>query len=467
MALVTGVPNKDVNKEPNLKERLKKRNKQRKTVRYVGAKSPIPAQIIDQEEYAQFYKIFKDVFIPYAGTDNGTADGMLRFLINLSEVSPTKWAVIDSKQRFSLSGAIEVHKKTDPDYLIEDEVEEVSIQDRKDFIGWIKESIELIGTDGRKISVKSFAKARLKSIEECGNFYFLMSKVDVLGNKKLQCRIIEPTQCKYAVVGDGEEPIIGVSKVWTLSYIQRKKPKYYPRYPEFDLVDGVERCIVHEKNDNGRWYGKPNDLASLNYQYLEYQNSDYLNTETENQFTGKALIEFEAAEGQNVIDDEGSQDNGFDSFADEVAYTFSPKSDDPLSLMVTERPAGANAVFVHEFSPNTNENWYRVTGEDAERQILKAHNWSKKLLGLTEASGLSTNEFKDVFQIASVTTIKGIQDEANYCINNIILKEAIEFYEQPQYEELSLVFTSPFKNMLVEEKEAEEKVEKQTNNPND
>ena len=86
---------------------------------------------------------------------------------------------------------------------------------------------------------------------------------------------------------------------------------------------------------------------------------------------------------------------------------------------------------------------------------------------MTEASGLSTNEFKDVFQIASVTTIKGIQDEANYCINNIILKEAIEFYEQPQYEELSLVFTSPFKNMLVEEKEAEEKVEKQTNNPND
>ena len=117
MTLVSGTQVSDRYSE-HPKERMDaiRNNPNRRLVRYQGSASPVPEQIRDQGDYMKFFRMYKDVFIPYAGADNYTSHSLLYFLLSLSEVSPTKCSVIESKKVFSLSGAIDIQRLEDPDF---------------------------------------------------------------------------------------------------------------------------------------------------------------------------------------------------------------------------------------------------------------------------------------------------------------------------------------------------------------
>lgn len=451
----TGVPASN-DDELNLKQRLNRRNRAQKTMRLAKRQGPIPAQIRDSDEFSKFFKFYKDVFIPYAGTSNSSSQGLLTFLLSLKELSPTKCAIIKSKKQVALSGKIRITKRIDPDFDLELD-DQAATNERMAVYEFIKDNLEFRGVGNEVLSVKEFAKACFEFEESCGNYYVLISKVETLGQRQIQYRIIPPDECLYLATKEGDPKIIAVSKHWELNYIQRNPIKKYAVYPDFDQEeDGVERSIYHCKSGNYRWYGRPDDIGSLSYQFLEFQNIDYLNTETEGKFTGQVLIELEEGEGESIIDDAGAQESGFDSFAQQVQQSFTNKSDDPLTIMVLSRPAGASSAFVHQFQPNTNEEWYQVTNSEAERQILKANNWPKKLLGLAEAKGLSTNEFMDVFKIASVTSIRDIQEKVEYSFNSVLLPIAYNFYERQELYDFSLQFTSPYEELLIQQQEAQD-----------
>jgi len=440
---------------------LKTRAKARKLQRLTGAKSPIPAQIKDTGEYKNFFATYKDVFIPYAGTVNSTSQSLLNFLLSLSELSPTKGSIIRAKYLFSLSGKMRIQRNLDFNFDFEGDTDPGEDQKRS-FIETLRDRIKLFGSDGRELTIKDFVKVRQRHLEACGNFYFFVSRSELLGDRRIEYRIIEPDECLYLITPEGDPKILATSKYWSLDYIRRNPPRLTPVYPNFAPDDtGVERSIVHEKTD-GRWYGRPEDINSMLYQFLEFQNVDYLNTETKSRFTGQVFIEVEEADPNTIISDEESQESGFDSFADELHENFSNKTDDPLTIMVTSRPYGARHALVEQFRPNTSQDWYKVTNEEAERQILKSHNWPRKLLGLAEASGLSTNEFKDVFEVASATTIKEIQESAGHCINELVIRPAFEFLGITDFNDLAIEFTSPFREMLIEREEAEQEINETT-----
>jgi len=353
MSIKTGVDSSVPNEsgDYNVKQSLKQRARVRKIERLTKSGSPIPAQIKDAGEYARFFNLYKDVFIPYAGTENYTSQGLLNFLLSLSQLSPTKCSVIRSQYQFALSGKIQIVRAMDTDFDVEQDPEDVSEQEKRDFVGFVRQ-VEIIGIDGHPISFREYARIRHEYITACGNFYVLVSRFESLGVRKIQFRIIEPNECLYVVTPEGEPRIIGVSKYWTHDYITRNPVSLYPAYPEFIEEDGVERSIIHEKT-NGTWYGRPEDMGSMLYQFLEYQNVDYLNTETKSRFTGQVFIEVEEAENASLIDDEESQSNGFDSFADEIQENFSNKSDEPLTVMITSRPYKAGPAQVVQFRPGS------------------------------------------------------------------------------------------------------------------
>lgn len=442
----------------SVKEGLKRKGRKSRQAKIIQAKSPIPEQIKDKDEYREFFKTYKDVFIPYAGTDRHTSNGLLGFLLSLPDLSPTKNSVIESKAFYSLSGKIKISKKIDPEFMVEREDQQPGADEAQIFIDFLKE-LDLRGVDGQPISIRDWANIRLSHIETCGNFYYLVSKSVLAGSRAIQFRIIPPDECLYLATKDEEGQVIAVSKYWTEDYITRNPPKMYAVYPE-SLTDesGVERCMVHEKTRSGdtRWYGRPRDMGSLSYQFLEYQNADYLNKETEGGFTGKVFIEVEEAETGSIISDEDSQQDGYDSMADQLELSFTNKSEDPMSIFFTTRPSGARGAVVDQFAANTSENWYKIINEEAERQILKTHNWPKKLLGLTEATGLSTNEFLDIFKIVSATTIKAIQEDSYFGFNEIIIPMALEFMEVAVGDDLTIEFTSPFYEMLKDEADTQE-----------
>ena len=74
---------------------------------------------------------------------------------------------------------------------------------------------------------------------------------------------------------------------------------------------------------------------------------------------------------------------------------------------------------------------------------------------MAEASGLSTNEFMDVFKIANVTSIRDIQQKSEYAFNSVLLPVAYEFYNRTDLNDYSIQFTSPYEELLIQQKAAE------------
>ena len=64
------------------------------------------------------------------------------------------------------------------------------------------------------------------------------------------------------------------------------------------------------------------------------------------------------------------------------------------------------------------------------------------------ATGFSSDEFLQQFEVYDATTNKDLQTEFAAAINDIIFKEAVEFFETPEFADLGIQFTSPFTDLL-------------------
>lgn len=420
-------------------------------IRFKEPESPIPAQIQDAEEYARFFKVWKNVFVPYAGTDNYSSHSLLHFLLSLAELSPTQAGVIRAKKFFAFGGKVHVSRREDPVFDI-GETADVNDAERSRFLDFLKQ-IQIYDASDNSISVRDLAEIWLQDDESCGNYYFEIVKSQVGSQKAFRVYTHQPTHCLYLATDKYEPRYIAVSPYWTIDYLNRKGFDLLPAYPNWsEDEDGMQRTIVHIKTGNYTWYGRPASIASLLDQFYEFQNADYKTKATANHFMAQALIEFEDGEG-TIIDDQAAQEAGFPSFARQLELNFSNESRRPQRVMAVTRPHGAKEAFVHEFKPQTNEAWFRMTGEDAEKNILKSHAFPRRFLGVDSATGISTNIFLDEFETLLSPLIGKLQQEIADVFNSIIVKEAADFFEMQEMADLGVKFTTPYASMIQQRKE--------------
>lgn len=421
-----------------------------RTFRFDLPKSPIPAQIEDAEEFRRFFKTYPDLFIPYAGTSTYTSHSLLAFLISLAELSPTQSGVIQAKKRLAFGGKVKIVRRSDPVFDL-GEPTPATTGESKQFFDFLQQ-IQIYDNGGGLISVRDLAKYQLEDDEASGNVYFELVRTEFMGQRSFKVYTHRPTNIMYFAQ---EEPrMIAVSPIWTTDYLYRNRPDILPVYPNWiDDGNGSQRTMVHIKNGNYTWYGRPGSIASILDQFLEFQNADYKSKQTATQFTGQALIETEDENpGTSLLNDQDAQDSGFRDTVDRFAKNFTNESSRPQRVLLMSRPYGAKQAFVFQFSPNTQENWFKVTGEEAENNILKAHSFPKHLLGMPTSTGLSNNVYLDVFEIYDVSVNRDIQTEFAANINDIIVKEAAEFYDMPGMSELGVQFQSPFVELLNQRK---------------
>lgn len=420
-------------------------------IRFQNPESPIPAQIEDGEEYARFFKAFRQVFVPYAGTNNHSSHSLLHFLLSLSELSPTKAGIIRAKKFFAFGGKVKIARRDDPVFDI-GEVKEVSLAESSQFLDFLK-LIQIYDASESLISVRDLSEIWLEDDEGCGNFYFEMVRSTVGNQKAFHVYTHEPTHCLYLATNKYEPRYIAVSPYWTIDYLNRKGFDVLPVYPNWsDSGDGLHRTMVHIKTGNYTWYGRPGDVATMLDQFYEFQNADYKTKATANHFMSQALIEVEDGEG-DIIDDEAAENAGYPSTARQLELNFSNESRRPQRVMMMTRPPGAKEAFVHEFKPATNEKWLRTTGEDAEKNILKAHAFPRRFIGIDSTTGFSTAVFLDEFETLLSPLIAKIQQEIADVFNSYIVKEASDFFGMPDMQELGVKFTTPYETMIQQRKE--------------
>lgn len=393
--------------------------------RFDNPQSPVPAQIQDVEEVRRFFIDFD--FVPYAGTERYTSHALQAFLLSLSGLSPTQSGIIQAKKRMAFGGKVQIIRRDDPTFDLGEPAPATDAEKRQ-FFEFLN-LIQIFDVADNRISVRDLVKYQFENDEGNGNFYFEMVRVDVRGEKMFRVYDYDPTHCLYVATNPGDPRYIAVSPIWTTDYINRNPPKVLPVYPYWsDDGQGVQRTIVHIKNGNYTWYGRPISQASILDQFLEFQNADYKSKHTATNFVGQALIEVEDADQDGgLLDDSTAQTDGFRDAVDQFGKNFTNEARKPQRVLLMSRPAGAKQAFVFQFNPNTQEQWFKVTSEDARDNILRSHGFPGHLLGIDMATGFSSNIYLDVFEIYDATMNKDIQTEFAATVNDIIVKEAAMF----------------------------------------
>lgn len=430
------------------------RHEVNRTFKLHEIENPIPNEIKDTDEIK---KLFIDwPFIPFAGYEKVTAHCLLQKMIDFKNLSVTHGACIESKKSFAFGGRIDIVRNYSPIFDLGEE-EEVSIDLKREYI----EAVNKINLNG-----ETWASIRCKfseSFDTTGNEWLEIVLTETIGVKGAGIFHHQATDCLYVATEPNEDRKVAVSCRWDDNYLRENPPRYLPLFPNFNKYpDGTIRSMVHVKNGDFKWYGRPQSYSSFIDQYNEYQNRIYLAKQSKKGFIGQVLLEYEEMEAKGLQRvDQNAKEAGFKNTADRFNKNFTNDGKDPSTAIVTSRPFGAKPMLVHQFQPNTNEKYFTEIGSLTRTNIIMSHDWSEMLLRSDGASGFSENIVDKIFDTKSATTILTRQTLVDSTINTI-LDTIMEWFGIDKFKGLAQVSKSPIQKML--EQKAEQSLENTNTN---
>ena len=284
-----------------------------------------------------------------------------------------------------------------------------------------------------------------------GNDYLEIIESIIAGERLDRLVLHQATDCLYAISEDNEVNRIAISCNWSENYLRRYPPKsipVFPFYAEFES-DGTNRTIIHEKDGNYKWYGRPKVLSALADMYNEHQSRVYISKQLKKGFIPQLILEVEAEENTKFSPLNNHQDaqDGFQNTAHRLEQNYTNEGDDPTTVLFMERPYGAKAFTAKEISGNSNENYFDKILSISRCNIVMAHDWSEALLRKDKTSGFNSQMFMDVFKIESATKILEVQEMVGSILNKAI-KAIAKRRGLTQFENLSIKFKSPIQKLV-------------------
>lgn len=410
---------------------------------FADVHNPLALEIKDPEEILKTFKRWP--LIPFAGTHQQSNHGLLYFLNSGKFISPTLGACHESIKSYAFGSKMDIGYIEDEDFDLGDSKADLSSDKKKEFRGFLKESLVLADN----LSYTQLSENLYGSFKDNGNYFIELIHTETLGIKQSTVHYHPTDNCCYWATLKDQPKCIAISPLWGEQYLRDHPPSIIPLYPNYNLQkDGSKRTIIHVKNGNFNWYGRPDWIGSWMSVFREYQDADYLVKMAANQFTGQVFIELEDddIENDDPWDSEGAIESGFDSVTDRIAENFTAKGKDPQSVMVSTRPAGANSAFIYQFKPVTNEKFFKVTSALARQKIIENNQWSERLLGNAVSEGFSSDAFISELKTKEVSVLRRYRNKISYGLN-VVINEVIKFQGATQYESLGLVFKSTIEEM--------------------
>lgn len=363
-------------------------------------------------------------FIPFLDG----SDANLALFRKLSELSTTHGSTISRICSYAFDGGFLVKKQPIPGIKtkFDNSVSELEEQLMVDFV------LKFTTFD----NLLNIAKRLGKNYKTYGNAILELGFIDIGGIKKIDIICHDVENFRYFASINNDDRIGLISPKFDSYYLLTNEPRVIPMYPNFDTSKkGVKRTLIHIKNDVvGRpYYGLPNSVQSLNYQFLEYQQGKYTIEGYANDWTAKVFLEISVPS----MDEDNDSDT---AFSDNLHNVFTNNGEDKKTALVRFKPDGVTETKVHEFSSNTNENFHKTMGEIASSKIIESHDWHPILNSKTSGSMGNSNEFENVYTQKYTSVIMPFQETILTPIN-ILLKEASYFFET-NIDSLSLGFVN-------------------------
>ena len=406
-------------------------------------KNPIPDEVRDPEEIQGLFKKWN--FVPYAGTTTHSGQMLLVWYLMLAQLSPTHNACISKKLKYAVGGKAMPIRSEDPEWDTGEERKDLSPADKTRYRDTVNEFIEFEG------GVTKFHRRMGWSYEATGNAWVEMRYSEMNGQGRVHLKFHRVTHCLYVNTKVGEMRIVAVSPKWDSAYLDKHPPRYVPTYPNFVKdEDGVIRTMFHLKNGDNEWYGRPESAGADLYKYREVQDAVYLVKQAGANFTGQLIIEVEDDDPEfaPAIEDEKSQSVGFNGFADRFERNYTQKADDPQSVLVTARPYGSRPMFIFQVKPNTNQDWYKVTGEIAEQKIIRAHGCTPRFMGFEVANGFSQDVFVSDYVMNMEPVINSLREELTRFTNDQLNVAWLELLKKPEWTAFSVSFMPPIQTAI-------------------
>lgn len=419
--------------------------------------NPIPGEIQDDDSLSKLLEKWQ--LVPYAGKDKSTGDSLLVWLLMLAQLSPTHGACIRKKIKYAVGGRVTFTRAKDPDFDIGEESNPMSAAEKSAYMEAIKKFIAWEG------GIRNVHKRAAWQFETNGNSFIELSFSKVLDQPRVSLKSYKTTNVKYKLTKPDEMRVVAISPVWTAEYLKKNPPRFVPIFPNF-VVDenGVKRTMFHLNGSDTTWYGRPESESASLYMYRELQDSIYLVKQSAGNFVGQLIIEVEDDDPETApaIEDDDAKENGFTNFPERLERNFTNKGDDPQSVLVTARPYGSRPMFVHQIAPNTNENWYKVTGEISEQKILRAHGCTLRFMGFDAANGFSTDAFVSDYVMNMEPVINGLRETIT-SFTNKIMSVCWALVGMEQMNDFSISFSAPIQNEI----ERFQQAQNQSNQPAD
>lgn len=409
---------------------------------------PIAEECVDPRELHNFFE--KNEYVPYAGYRHDSQHTVLRFIDNLATLSPTLGGVINTLTHHCFGGKAMIRRIVDPDFDIGEESPELPGEVRKNYIAWLR-TIDLGQRDWSSLRVGLF-----RSLKANGNAWLEVSIAQSMGGNKVVLTCHQTKNTLYRIPELYAPRSVAISKSWDKKYLKKYPPDILPVFPHYETTkDGTIRTMIHVRLGDNDFYGRPDWWPCAHDAFLEIKNKEYLLKAAHNNFTGKVLIEFADDLGNNTAtNDEEARKAGFSNSHDRWIHNFTDQGDEPTSVLMSSRPMAATPAFVHEFNINTQHEYYKVMDEIATNKIIVTNGWSRKLMGLDSATGLSTSAFIDELRtkLPIIEYYQGIIDNE---LINCALGFCAQITGRLDFVEYGIESKNPFDHLLNAQKRAE------------
>lgn len=369
--------------------------------------NPIEEEMRDIEQVRKSYALFPLVSF----FDN--SDATLRFFRNLKEFSPTQGSCIGDIGRYVLGGEINVTRKKEEGLSQDNFDSTVSNSEKDTMINFVKSLNPNMQRRGF-LQLLDIAKAVFQNRKVYGNAFIRVNMVTVGSSKFVYLESVDAEKCRYWATMPNEPKVIAVSNLWNFDYLTRYTPELIGAYPHItDMGNGVQSTIIHdcEKTVGRDWYGLPDSINSLYWQYAEMQQGQYFTEGFASDFAGRVFIEYV---GENETDQS--------DFEQAVEDTFTNKAGANKKRIITRmRLPEDSAATIHEFQANTEHEFHNGISELSEREIIKSHSWNKILMGVPIAGKLGlSSEFWDIYEIKNNSLINPLRHETMQGINTAL-----------------------------------------------
>lgn len=387
--------------------------------------NPIADEIEDSQELKQVFSEFN--LVPFAGTNTGTGDSLLAWYNMLAKLSPSTNACINKKNKYAFGSKARFISGTDYEYDFEEESVELSIEQKKAYADALKRHVVF-----KDKSVQGFHKKIGSTLQANGNAFVELTFNTTNGQTVVVLNVHKTAHVKYVNTAKGAAKVVAISPIWTTNYLRKSPPRLVPIYPLFsnNKENGTVHTMFHLKDGENEWYGRPESEGADLYKYREVQDALYLIKQAAGNFTGQLVIEVEDddADANPALDNEGAAGAGFSNFTERFEQNYTQKGDDPQSVLITARPYGSKPMFVFQVKPNTNENWYRVTGKISKDYIRQSFGVTARFMGDDVAGGFSQDQFVSDYVMNVSPSINDLKETVLKFTNdilNVVWKEIV------------------------------------------